>query len=67
MSAETQKLSPLVKLGLDLGPLVVFFVLLLRVDIYAAKRRLRSGHEHGAARNVGRCGLSVSWGRLAVV
>ena len=36
MTEENSKLSPLVKLGLDLGPLVIFFVLLMRYDIFAA-------------------------------
>lgn len=36
MSALPKKLSPGLKLALDLGPLVIFFVLLLRVDIMAA-------------------------------
>lgn len=36
MTTERKALSPGVKIALDLGPLVVFFVLLLRVDIMAA-------------------------------
>lgn len=36
MTSLPKKLSPGLKLALDLGPLLVFFVLLLRVDIMAA-------------------------------
>ncbi len=36
MTTERKPLSPGIKIALDLGPLVVFFVLLLRVDIMAA-------------------------------
>ncbi len=36
MTTLPKKLSPGLKLALDLGPLLVFFVLLLRVDIMAA-------------------------------
>lgn len=36
MTSERKSLSPGIKIALDLGPLVIFFVLLLRVDIMAA-------------------------------